>query len=50
MVLAWPATLLMLLNAIMAVLIVDLARFLVAEDLVGFSYLNKFLVCCLIAT
>jgi len=44
------ATLLMLLNAIVAVLIVNFASFLVTEDFVRFGYFDKLLVRCVITT
>ena len=50
MVLAGTAALLMLLNAFVAVLIVYLACFFAAEDIVGFSYSNKLLASCFITT
>jgi hypothetical protein len=49
-VLAWTAALLVLLNALVAVLIVDLACLLLAQDIVGFSYLDELLTRLIVAT
>jgi hypothetical protein len=50
MLLARTTTLFMLLNAFMAILVVDLARVFVDEDFVRFGYLNEFLVRLFVAT
>jgi hypothetical protein len=48
--LAWTATLLVLLNTVVAVLVVDLACLLLNEDLVGFRYFNELLARFIVAT
>lgn len=50
MLLAGTAALLVLLDAFVAILVVDLASLLLAEDFVGFGYFNKLLVCLVVAT
>lgn len=49
-VLARTTTLFVLLNAFMAVLVIDFACFFLNEDFVGFGNLNEFLVCFFVAT
>lgn len=48
--LARTTALFVLLNALMAVLVIDLACFFLDEDFVGFCNLNEFLVCFFVAT
>lgn len=50
MLLARASTLLMLLNAVMTILVVDLASLFVAEDLVGLGYLYELFACGVIST
>ena len=50
MALTWTVALLVLLNTLVAVLIVDLACLLDAENIVGFGDCDKLLVCRLIST
>lgn len=50
MTLAWTVALLVLLDAIVAVLVVDLACLLDAEDIVRFGDCDELLVCSLIST
>jgi hypothetical protein len=47
--LAGAAALLVLLDAIVAVLVVDLASFFFREDFVGFGYFDELLACCFVA-
>jgi hypothetical protein len=49
-VLAWATALLVLLDAIVAVLVVNLACVLFDKDLVGFSYLDELSTCLIVAT
>jgi len=39
-----------LLNTLVAVLVVDFAHFLVAQDIVGFGNFDELIVCCIVAT
>jgi hypothetical protein len=48
--LAWAATLLVLLDAVVAVLVVDFAGFFFGEDFVGFGYFDEFLAGGFVAT
>ena len=50
MLLARAATLLVLLDALMAVLIIDFACFFLDENFVSLGYLNEFLVRLVVAT
>lgn len=50
MLLSLSTTLLVLLDAIVAVLVIDLALFFVAQNFVGFGYLDKLLVCGFVST
>jgi hypothetical protein len=43
-VVTWPTAFLVLLDAVMAVLVVYLARLFVSEDFIGFGYCDKFLL------
>ena len=48
--LAWTTAFFVLLDAIVAVLVVNLAHLFLAEDLVGFGYLDKLPTCLIVAT
>lgn len=50
MLLSLSATLLVLLDALMAVLVIDLSLLLVAENFVGFSYFYELLACRVVST
>ena len=50
MLLPLSSTLLVLLDALVAVLIVDFPLFLVAEDFVGFSYFYELFACSVVPT
>jgi hypothetical protein len=50
MMTGWSATLLVLLYAFVAVLVVDAAKLFVGEHIVGFSHGNEFVVRALVAT
>jgi len=48
--LSLPTALLVLLYALVAILVVDLALFFVADNFVGFGNLYELLTCCLVPT
>lgn len=50
MLLSLPSTLLVLLDALVAILVVDLSLFFVAEDFVGFGDLDELFARCIVAT